>query len=234
MGRSGLGGLGGLGGRVVCGDLGGWSFRVLGKEGGICGGGIWMGKVWWVVLQRQSGEVVQNFLDSLPPSVRDSVQSLRNLQKKCDDMKMDFMKEKRLLEEKYRELYGEYRIGYQCAMNALLRNVWGGRYCVHVCMYVCMYASMHMYHWSCAEIVSLWVVVNTAPVFRERAQIIAGDTKENGQTGGPGRPMSCVYPGTLVLKLWKLVQVSVLLLDGAELHLSVGSLSQIMCLLSQD
>lgn len=106
------------------------------------GGSGWKGErgvevvvVWLVVVQKQSEEGVQSFLDSLPPSVRENVQNLRNLQKRCDTLKMEFTNEKRRLEEKYRALYGGCRIVFY-VQQVGVRCVWGVYCTVHLALEV--------------------------------------------------------------------------------------------------
>lgn len=48
---------------------------------------------------------VRKFLESLPDAVRTRVQSLREIQSKCDEVKAKFTKERKEMEEKYRRLY---------------------------------------------------------------------------------------------------------------------------------
>lgn len=54
---------------------------------------------------KADGDGVRKFLESLPDTVRTRVESLREIQSKCDEVKTQFTKEKKEMEEKYRRLY---------------------------------------------------------------------------------------------------------------------------------
>lgn len=48
---------------------------------------------------------VEKFLESLPGDVRERVEKLRSVQERCDVVKQDFLKERKALEEKYRQRF---------------------------------------------------------------------------------------------------------------------------------
>jgi len=50
---------------------------------------------------------VGQFLRSLPDSLRQPIEQLRLLQKKCDELKEDYNKELKALNAKYKQLYGK-------------------------------------------------------------------------------------------------------------------------------